>query len=243
MCHKLLCFEDIDGLKEEALLALRELQSNGWLNSSVSQKVETGTASSVEKLVKGPIASLACTTRADLYEDNISRCFVLAVDESASQTAKIIDYQNRLAAGQIDQSQITKTRAFMQNCLRILQPEIIVNPYATKIKLPQNIHKIRRLHSMYQHLVAQITWLHQYQRKRDSNGRLITEKQDLQAACDILLETIILKVDELHGSLRQFYETLKTGIQKKGGEDYVFTRFDVKQVTGVSKTQAHRYLQ
>ena len=96
---------------------------------------------------------------------------------------------------------------------------------------------------MYQHLVAQITWLHQYQRKRDNKGRLITDKQDLQLACDILFETIILKVDELHGSLRQFYETLKTGINQKGGEDYVFTRFDIKQITGVSKTQAHRYLQ
>lgn len=242
LCHKLLCFEDVDGLKEEALLALRELQSNGWLNSSVSQKVETGTADSVEKLVNGPIASLACTTRADLYEDNISRCFVIAVDESAEQTTKIIEYQNRLAAGQVDLDQIAKTRAFIQNCLRVLDKATIVNPYATHIELPQNIHKLRRLHSMYQHLVAQITWLHQYQRKKDQQGRLITDKEDLQLACDILFETIILKVDELHGSLRQFYECLKAHLKTKG-EDTTFNRFDVKQITGVSKTQAHRYIQ
>ncbi|KAA1241438.1 toprim domain-containing protein [Aquimarina sp. RZ0] len=243
LCHKLLCFEDVDGLKEEALLALRELQSNGWLNSSVSQKVETGTADSVEKLVNGPIASLACTTRADLYEDNISRCFVIAVDESASQTSRIIAYQNKLAAGQIDLHQIKTTQTFIQNCLRVLEKSTVINPYATQIQLPQNIHKLRRLHSMYQHLVAQITWLHQYQRKRNPKGYLITEKQDLQLACDILFETIILKVDELHGSLRQFYECLKNGIADKGGEEYVFTRFDIKQITGVSKTQTHRYLQ
>lgn len=60
--HKLLCFEDMDGLKEEALLALRELQSNGRLISSTSQKLESGKIESMERVVNGPIASLSCTT-------------------------------------------------------------------------------------------------------------------------------------------------------------------------------------
>uniref|UniRef100_UPI000248F5AD hypothetical protein n=1 Tax=Aquimarina agarivorans TaxID=980584 RepID=UPI000248F5AD len=242
LCHKLLCFEDLDGLEEKALLALRELQSSGKLDSSTAQKLESGRITSGENSVKGPIASLACTTKADVYEDNISRCFVIAVDESARQTADIINYQNQVAAGLIDLNQIQKTRVFIQNCTRVLLPLQVVNPFATKIQLPQNIHKLRRLHGMYQHLVAQVTWWHQFQRKKDNQGRLITEKQDLQLACDILFETIILKVDELHGSLRQFFEKLKEGIKKKG-EDELFNRFDVKQITGASKTQAHRFTQ
>jgi len=95
---------------------------------------------------------------------------------------------------------------------------------------------------MYQNLVAQITWLHQYQRQKDRQGRLLSSKQDLELACTILLETIVLKVDELHGSLRQFYEKLKNHIKEKG-TDYNFTRFDVKQATGLGKTQTHSYLQ
>ena len=61
LSHKTLCFEDIDGLKEEALLALRELQSNGKLTSSTSQKLESGKITSGENTVNGPIASLSCT--------------------------------------------------------------------------------------------------------------------------------------------------------------------------------------
>ena len=241
LSHKTLCFEDIDGLKEEALLALRELQSNGKLTSSTSQKLESGKITSGENTVNGPIASLSCTTKADLYEDNISRCFVVAVDESPEQTANIIDFQNQIAAGKIDRTKQKSVTSFVQNCIRILQPIPVVNPYASIVKLPQNIHKIRRLHGMYQNLVAQVTWWHQYQRKKDNQGRIIAQKQDLQIACDILFETIILKVDELHGALRQFYETLKTGIQKKG-EDSLFNRFEIKQLTGTSKTQMHRYI-
>ena len=240
--HKLLCFEDIDGLKEEALLALRELQSNGKLISSTSQKLESGRIQSVERLVNGPIASLSCTTKGELYEDNISRSFVVAVDESTAQTKRIINYQNKLAQGLINTKQVTQTKTFISNCIRLLQTTPVVNPYASKIKLPQNIHKLRRLHSMYQVLVAQITYLHQYQRKKNDKGQLIAEKQDLQYASDILLESILLKIDELDGSLRQFYEKLKTHIKTKS-KDYSFNRFEVIQATKISRTQLHRHLQ
>ncbi|MFW5781223.1 MAG: toprim domain-containing protein, partial [Bacteroidota bacterium] len=40
--HRLLCLEDVDGLKEEALFAWRELISNNMLRSSTSQKDDNG---------------------------------------------------------------------------------------------------------------------------------------------------------------------------------------------------------
>jgi hypothetical protein len=85
----------------------------------------------------------------------------------------------------------------------------VINPYADKVNLPEEAHKIRRLNGLYQSFVKQITLLHQYQRKQDAQGRLISEKEDLQAAAEIMFESIVLKVDELDGSLRQFYERLR----------------------------------
>jgi len=84
--NRLLCLEDIDGLSEEAEFAFRELQSNGELNSATSIKLDNGQITSGQKTVKGPIASMACTTRGEIYEDNMSRVFLIAVDESAEQT-------------------------------------------------------------------------------------------------------------------------------------------------------------
>ncbi|HEX8549495.1 MAG TPA: CHC2 zinc finger domain-containing protein [Cytophagaceae bacterium] len=242
LVNMLLCFEDVDGMKEDAQLALRELQSNDILISSTSQKDESGNIRSAERIVRGPIASLSATTKGDYYEDNISRCFVIAVDESKEQTLKIIKYQNEVAAGVIDKEEEKKAIAFVQNCIRLLKPYEVVNQYANKIQLPEDAHKIRRLNEMYQSIVKQVTLLNQYQRKQDAQGRLITEKEDLQTACEILFESILLKVDELDGSLRQFYEKLK-GFVTKQGKDYEFNRFEVRAATGVSKTQQHRYLQ
>lgn len=239
--NKLVCFEDYDGLKEDAQLAVRELQSNEILISSTSIKDESGKISGGEKIVRGPIASMGCTTKGEMYEDNISRCFVIAVDESKEQTKRVIHYQNNVAAGIVDKKKEKDIREFLQNCIRLIKPYEVVNPYANRITLPEEAHKIRRLNELYQCLVKQITLLNQYQRKKDEQGRLISTKEDLQAACEIMFESILLKVDELDGALRQFYEKLKTFVEKQGKE-YEFNRFEIRQATGVSKTQQHVYM-
>lgn len=249
--NKLLCFEDLDGLKEDAQLAVRELQSNEILITSTSIKDSNGSIRGGERIVRGPVASLACTTKGEVYEDNVSRSFLIAVDESKEQTQRIIQYQNEISAGLVDKTTQRKVSEFLQNCIRLLKSYEVINPYAGKIKLPEEAHKIRRLNELYQSFVKQITLLNQYQRKQDRQGRLITEKEDLQTACDILFESILLKVDELDGSLRQFFEQLKSFVEKKAcpngeagrGRDYSFNRFEVREATGVSKTQQHYYIQ
>lgn len=238
--NKLLCFEDMDGLKEDAQLAVRELQSNEILITSTSIKDTNGSIRGGERTVRGPIASLSCTTKGETYEDNISRCFLIAVDESHEQTMRIINYQNELSAGLIDKEEQKRAVSFVQNCIRLLKSYEVINPYANKIKLPPTAHKIRRLNELYQSFVKQITLLNQYQRKTDKQGRLITERADLQTACDILFESIVLKVDELDGPLRGFYEKLKSYIQSKG-KDYEFTQREVRQHLNISKAQCSRF--
>jgi len=246
LSHQLICIEDLDGMKEEAQLAFRELQSKGVIISSTSSKDDNGNVNAYERIVYGPIASMACTTKGEIYEDNMSRCFLIAVDESHDQTIKIIQYQNKKSAGQIDEKREAQITEFLQNCLRMLKPYSVINPYADKVQLPQEAHKIRRLNGLYQAFVKQITLLHQYQRKQDAQGRLISQKEDLQAAAEIMFESIVLKVDELDGSLRQFYEQLKTYVKTKGNghhESYEFSQREIRHALHISKSQLHRYMQ
>lgn len=240
--NKLVVIEDYDGLKEEAELAFRELQSNDELRSSVSAKDnEYGSYRTQIRVVKGPISSMAATTKGAIYEDNLSRCFVIAVDESKEQTLKIINYQNQRAAGEIDTIQKDEIQTLLQNCIRLLKPQEVINPFASKIKLPEEAFKIRRLNSNFQSFVKQITLINQYQRKKDKQGRLITEKEDLQTAIEIMFDSIILKVDELDGSLRLFYEKLKEYIEQNGRE-YEFIQREIRQALRISKTQMQRFI-
>ena len=239
--HRLLCLEDMDGLSEEAEFALRELQSNGELNSATSIKLDNGQITSGQKTVRGPIASMSCTTHGEIYEDNMGRVFLIAVDESSEQTGRIIAYQNQRAARETDNRKEQELKTFLQNLIRLLQPYEVVNPYAAQIQLPPQAHKIRRLNELFQGFVKMVTLFNQYQRRKDERGRLIAQSEDLATAIHIMFESIVLKVDELDGSLRRFYEQLKHFIQSKG-KQYQFTRFEVKAATGVGKTQQHHYM-
>ena len=241
LVNKLLGFEDIDGLKEEALYAVRELISNEILTSSTSSKTEDGQIVAQQRIVRGPIASISCTTKGHIYEDNMSRVFLLSVDESPAQTHRIIGYQQQKASGRIESRTEQQHREFLQNCVRMLKPYQVINPYANDLHLPVEAHKIRRLNDLYLSFVKQITLINQYQRQQDKQGRLITQKEDLQTACDIMFESIVLKVDELDGSLRQFYEQLKQYLKKHTDQENFILR-DIRQTLRISKTQLHRYI-
>lgn len=240
LVHKLIGLEDMDGLKEEAQLAIRELISNEKLVSSTSSKTESGEIVAMAKTVRGPIASIACTTKGEIYEDNMSRVFLIAVDESREQTMRIVDYQQSRAAGIIKKKDEKKMIEFIQNVARLLASYEVINPYARKIKLPESAHKIRRLNELYLSFVKQVTLIHQYQREKDKQGRLITTVEDLRIANEIMFESIVLKVDELDGSLRQFFEKLKSYVKKSGKDEFILR--EIRQNIKVSKSQLHRFI-
>lgn len=236
--QKIIIIEDLDGLKEDALYALREFISNQVLRSSVTIKDKKGNNKSSHKIVKGQFSSLSATTKGETYEDNMSRSFLLAVDESKEQTQRIIHYQNQRNAGEIDRSEQEKAIGFIQKLVRTLKHLDVVNPYATKLNLPEKVHKIRRLNEMYQAVIKQVTFINQYQRQT-KKGYLITEIEDIEQATEVLFESIILKVDELDGSLRQFFEKLKKFIKSPEKD---FMQREIRQEFNLSKTQLQRYI-
>ncbi|WMX17584.1 toprim domain-containing protein [Aureispira sp. CCB-E] len=241
--HSSIAVEDWDGLSEEVQYVVREMQSGKRLSSTITQKQANGKMENVEILAEGPISTLMCTTRGAVYEDNMSRCLLVAVDESEEQTERILDYQYQKDRGEIDHKTELAAINQLQNMVYLLEPKSVVNPFAGKIQLPKRVHKIRRLNHLFQCFVKQITWLHQLQREVDNNGRIITTKEDIQLAINLLFETIILKVDELDGSLRQFFEQLKEYIQgQEEQEKHCFGRREIRQALGVRKSQLHNYI-
>jgi DNA primase len=240
--NKLICFEDVDGLGEEAEYAWRELVSNGELISGVSYKDEKGNIGIKELTVYGPITSIACTTHGAIYADNMSRLFLIAIDESKAQTKKINEYQAKEAAGLINKQEQKNNQNELKNFVRLLQPYNVHNPHATKLKLPEGIRDERRLYRLYLYFIDMITVLHQYQRNKTPQGKLIATKKDCQIAKDLLFECIMLKMDELDGSLRQFFERLKDFIKTKNNNAYSFTQREVREALGISKTHLFRFI-
>jgi DNA primase len=243
--NRLLIIEDVDGLSEEAELSFRELQSSGELRSGMSIKQDNGNMTAGAKIVNGPIASMSCTTKGEVYEDNMSRVFLIAVDESLEQTKRIISYQNKKASGSINITEEEKAKEQIQNIIRTIDAKQVVNPFAEKIQLPEEAHKIRRLNDLFQNFIKMVTLINQYKRQSTKYNQLIAEIEDIEIAIEIMFESIVLKVDELDGSLRQFYERLKQYLEKQYPKltqsQILFTQREIRQALNISKAQCSRY--
>ncbi len=249
LVDKLMLIQDFDGLDEEAQYAFRELQSAGNISSSTTYKDRSGNIISTVKVVRSHFASLLATTKAEIYYDNMSRSLIIGVDESDEQTQKIIDHQNKRLAGLIDIREERKAKEFLQNCMRCIKPLEVVNRYADKITLPLKAKMLRRLNNHYQGFVKQVTILHQHQRQKDEQGRLIAEPEDLKLACDILFDAIMLKVDDLDSSLRQFFDRMKDYAKQLAKEnnkthtETVFTQREIRLALNASKSMCFRFME
>lgn len=244
LMNKLILIQDFDGLDEEAQFAFREMQSAKFLSSSTVVKDMFGQTRGKMKQVQAHFSSLTATTKAEVYYDNMSRSVVLGVDESQEQTLRIIKQQNLKIAGVSSSESEQQAKQLLRNAMRVLKSYEVVNPYADKLLLPLEAKMLRRLNSQFQNFVSQITILYQYQRKTDDKGRLIATKEDIQKAVEIFFSSIVIKVDELDKSTRQFFERLKGYVKNQpNGTTHRFCVREVRQGLNMSKTSSFKYFQ
>jgi len=244
LMNKLVLVQDYDGLDEEAQFAFREMQSAKFLSSSTVVKDAFGQTRGKMKQVQAHFSSLTATTKAEVYYDNMSRSVVLGVDESQEQTLRIIRQQNMKIAGISSSESEQQAKQLLRNAMRVLKSYEVVNPYADKLMLPLEAKMLRRLNSQFQNFVSQITILHQFQRKTDDKGRLIATKEDVQKAVEIFFSSIVIKVDELDKSTRQFFERLKGYVKSQpNGTTHRFCKREVRQGLNMSSTSAFKYFQ
>lgn len=243
LVNKLVIIQDFEGLDEDAQFAFREIQTHKRLSSSTAEKDMLGNTRAKIKIVNAHFASLFATTKAEIYLDNMSRSVIIGIDESEEQTLRIIQRQNQKKAGLSNSEKEQEAKQLLRNCMRVLKSHNVINPFADKLMLPLEAKMLRRLNEQFQNFVCQITLLHQYQRKVDSQGRLVATKEDVSLAVDMFFNSIIMKVDELDGSTRQFFEKLKEYVRKQPkGSTYRFSAMEVRQVTNLVKSTAFKYI-
>lgn len=242
--HKLLLIEDLDGA-DSVLYPLRELQSKRRISKTVTLKDNKGNLKTVTLNVEGPVCVSGCTTRESLYEDNANRCILLYMDVSAEQDQRIMDYQRRLSAGQIDQVTEQRIRAQIRNVQRILKPITVKNPYAVYLKLPDEVFKPRRTMLLLLLFIETVSWYHQYQRelKTDTDtGEQYIEStaEDIETAFSLLETTILKKSDELNDACRGFFERLKAYLKENDLES--FYSKEVRSAFRLTPSSIGRYL-
>ena len=240
--HKLILIEDLDGA-ENVLYPLRELQSKRKISKTVTLKDNKGNLKTITLEVEGPVCVSGCTTRERVYDDNANRSILLYIDDSPEQDKKIMEYQQRASAGQINTGVEATIREQLKNVQRLLQPIKVINPYAEIIDLPQEVFKPRRTLMLLLSFIETVTFYHQYQRQiqynQDTKEPYIeTTKEDIEIAFRLMKHVLFSKSDELSKATRNFLERLKSAV--KTGE--IFYTQEIRKSLRMSSSTLHRYM-
>jgi DNA primase len=241
--HKLLLIEDLDGA-ESSLYPLRELQSKRRISKTVTLKDSKGNLKTITLTVEGPVSVSGCTTREKIYEDNANRCLLVYIDTGKDQDKRIMEYQARISAGEVDREREEAIKQGLQNMQRVLKPVAVVNPFAKYIHLPEQVFKPRRTMGLLLSFIEGITLLHQYQRevKRDSHHQpyIETTVEDIEAAFSLLTDVLFSKSDELTKATRGFLELLKVILREQGKTS--FTAREIRGQLRINPSNLKRYL-
>jgi DNA primase len=241
--NKLLLIEDLDGA-ESSMYPLRELQSKRRISKTVTLKDSKGNLKTITLTVEGPVSVSGCTTREKVYEDNANRCLLLYIDGGKDQDKRILDYQTRAAAGEINREAEHHIRRQFQHIQRVLMPVQVINPYAKYIHLPDPVFKPRRTMTLQLAFIEAVTFYHQYQRpiKRDPQGNPYIESQvsDIEAALTLLKGVLFSKSDELTKASRTFLEDLKMVLKEQGKA--TFNAREIRRQLRLPPTTLKRYL-
>jgi len=232
--NKILLLEDLDG-SYKALYPLREFMTNQFISKLASEPdPKTGQFKQVQLEAQGPIVIAGATTKDRIYEDNSNRSFLIHVNESKSHQDEILNFQNKLAAGLVDNTGIEKTVHKIQNIQRLLSSKIkVVNPFQPELKLPEYVFKKLRTNTHYITLIKAITFLHQYQRRHQKNPTtgetfIQTTLEDIALANTLSKQSLLRKSDELSGEVRDFFESLKREVKQSDQTSFVSKQLRVK---------------
>ncbi|HMF14025.1 MAG TPA: hypothetical protein VKE94_17030, partial [Gemmataceae bacterium] len=175
----------------EATRALREMISSGRLSKLMPVKLG-GELQTVLIEQEGPIAFAESTTMSKVFAEDENRAIGIFTDERTDQTRLVMAGLARgLSGADVDLAQYACGAALLSHGVqRLLARGDVVIPYAPKLAdlLPANRVEIRRAFSQLLSLIQASGLLHQYQRERDDNGRLVAGPDDYKLARHLLRE-------------------------------------------------------
>jgi hypothetical protein len=198
--------------------------------------------------VEGPIAYLETTTSSRINFENSTRCFLLTLDESEAQTARI---QDRQRSGRDFDTvlQHAKSREAPEavrrrhhQAQRLLEPARVLNRFKRHIRFPTRWLRTRRDNERFLSLVDVITFLHQYQRESGTfseGGQLVryvvSTASDYRLAYDLAKDVLDKTLHELSRHALDLKDPIRALVEKVGDprhlHDVTFTRRELRDFT------------
>lgn len=249
---KLIIVEERAGA-ESAEYSIRILQSRQRLVQAVPQKdPATGKIATQIIVVEGPVAYLETTTDAKINHENATRCFEITLDESQEQTERIQEAQrnHRLPTTHNRLRQAEAIRKKHHQAQRLLEPVLVFVPFADQLTFPSKKLRNRRDQERFLSLIDASAFLHQHQRERgkteDGDAYVLASLDDYRLAYRLAQRVLQVTLHELSRGAQDVWRQVCEWVNAEAGgsiRDFLFTRRDLRQLTGAEDHQLRLALQ
>ncbi len=252
--NKVLAIAEAEGA-EDADYAIRNLISSKELviESTVKDAV-TGKLSTMTNRVACNTSVFKTTTNAVIHPETQNRFITVSVDESASQTQRILEYQRFIETreGFAVKSQRGAIVEKHRNFQRLLKPLLVFNPFAPQLTYIDDRLQVRRDHNKYLSIIKTVAFLHQLQREikhlEDGTEYIEVTLQDIEIANDIFHHLYGNTLDELSEPSRQLLKLIHTMVTELAAEfeidkrQITFTRRQIREYARWSDYQVKTHV-
>ncbi|MBI4866240.1 MAG: hypothetical protein HY816_04745 [Candidatus Wallbacteria bacterium] len=241
--NKILFIEEAIGAKE-ADLPVRSMQSERRLSNLVTMTdPKTGKLKTQETVVEGPLTYLTSSVEPLDYE-TATRSFEIAIDESVEQTARVVarQFHEHTLDGVREHLATEAIVRRHRNAQRLIEPFVVVNPHAPKLRFPTGTLRLRREALKYLSLMAVLALLHQHQRPvRTFTQNGVTYRYvevypaDVDRANRLMAECLARALSDLPGPAQelllkiQAYVTEQAGQRRLDPEAITFNRREIRE--------------
>jgi energy-coupling factor transporter ATP-binding protein EcfA2 len=226
----------------EADYSIRVLQSRKKLIAAAPVKdPQTGNMRTKVFTVEARAAFIEATTASSVNHENATRCFELAMDESAEQTRRIHERMSLLRTERglaLRQGAEAVCRRHW-NAQRLLETLPVVIPFADKLSFPSSWLRTRRDYARFLNLIEVSAFLHQHQRER-RGGAVVASTADYAVAYALAAEVLADTLSDLRKPLREALERFRE-LSTKG--DGSVSRREVREALAVPDSTVRRWLQ
>jgi hypothetical protein len=194
---------------------IRSLMSEGCIRYVVTVKDEGGSLVGKEILKPGPTNFVITTTSASLHNENETRMLSLAADDSKEQTRRIF---KAIAAGKRRERDLGDWHAYYQ-WIRTCAEHRVVIPYVDHLadNMAADSVRLRRDFTVLLQLIEINAILHQRNRARDEQGRIVATACDYLTVRNLIADLISTTVGaSVPASVRQTVEAVAELAGKDG---------------------------
>jgi len=226
----------------EADYSIRVLQSRKKLIAAAPVKdPATGNMKTKVFTVEARAAFIEATTASSVNHENATRCFELAMDETAEQTRKIHERMSllRTERGLALRQEADAISRRHWNAQRLLETLPVVIPFADKLTFPSSWLRTRRDYARFLNLIEVSAFLHQHQRERRGRA-IVASTADYAAAYALAAEVLAETLSDLRKPLREALESVR-GISLKG--DGSVARREIREALAMPDSTVRGWLQ